>query len=102
VRADSFGASARIYDARRPRYPDQLIDDLVSQGAQTVSAPVPGSLLASCSVLIPYQALRHHHTARVRQGSRANGLRTDSGQAITIGQLGVQDYDVEAEARAMR
>lgn len=53
-------------------------------------------------VLIRYQALRHDHTARVQQGSRANGLRMDSGQAITIGQLGVQDYDVEAEARAMR
>ena len=36
ARADSFGAAARIYDARRPRYPDQLIDDLLSRGAQTV------------------------------------------------------------------
>lgn len=36
VRADSFGAAARIYDARRPRYPDRLIDDLFSQGTQTV------------------------------------------------------------------
>jgi hypothetical protein len=35
-------------------------------------------------VLIRYQALRHDHTARVQQGSRANGLRMDSGQAITI------------------
>jgi salicylate hydroxylase len=53
-------------------------------------------------VLIRYQALRHDHTARVQQGSRANGMRMDSGQAISIGQPGVQDYDVEAEARAMR
>ena len=53
-------------------------------------------------VLIQYQALRHDHTARVQQGSRANGIRMDSGQAITIGQPGVQDYDVQAEARAMR
>jgi salicylate hydroxylase len=53
-------------------------------------------------VLIRYQALRHDHTARVQQGSRANGMRMDSGHAITIGQPGVQDYDVEAEARAMR
>jgi salicylate hydroxylase len=53
-------------------------------------------------VLIRYQALRHDHTARVQRGSRVNGMRMDSGQAITIGQPGVQDYDVEAEARAMR
>ena len=53
-------------------------------------------------VLIRYQALRHDHTARVQQGSRANGMRMDSGQAINIGQPGVQDYDVEAEARAIR
>ena len=53
-------------------------------------------------VLIRYQALRLDHTARVQQGSRANGMRMDSGQAVSIGQPGVQDYDVEAEARAMR
>jgi salicylate hydroxylase len=52
-------------------------------------------------VLIRYQALRHDHTARVQQGSRANGLRMDSGQPITIARGDVHDYDVEAEARAM-
>jgi SAM-dependent methyltransferase len=36
ARADSFGAAARIYDARRPRYPQSLIDDLLSGGARTV------------------------------------------------------------------
>ncbi len=35
---------------------------------------------------IRYQALRHDHTARVQQGSRANGSCMDSGQAITIAQ----------------
>ena len=53
-------------------------------------------------VLIRYQALRHDHTARVQQASRTNGMRMDSGRAIIIGQPGVHDYDVEAEARAMR
>jgi 2-polyprenyl-6-methoxyphenol hydroxylase-like FAD-dependent oxidoreductase len=52
--------------------------------------------------LIRYQGLRHDHTARVQQGSRANGMRMDAGQAITIGQPGVHDYDVEAEARVRR
>ncbi|MGH3643362.1 MAG: class I SAM-dependent methyltransferase [Mycobacterium sp.] len=36
ARADSFGAAARVYDARRPRYPAQLIDDLLMRGARTV------------------------------------------------------------------
>jgi SAM-dependent methyltransferase len=31
-RADSFGAAARAYDQHRPRYPAQLIDDLVAPG----------------------------------------------------------------------
>jgi salicylate hydroxylase len=53
-------------------------------------------------MLIRYQGLRHDHTARVQEGSRANGMRMDAGQAITIGQPGVHDYDVEAEARARR
>jgi 2-polyprenyl-6-methoxyphenol hydroxylase-like FAD-dependent oxidoreductase len=53
-------------------------------------------------VLIRYQALRHGRTARVQKGSRANGIRMDSGQAVIIARPGVQDYDVEAEARAMR
>jgi hypothetical protein len=35
---------------------------------------------------IRYQGLRHDHTARVQQGSRANGSCMDSGQAITIAQ----------------
>jgi salicylate hydroxylase len=52
--------------------------------------------------LIRYQALRLDHTARVQQGSRANGMPMCSGQAVTIGQPGVQDYDVEVADRAMR
>jgi SAM-dependent methyltransferase len=47
ARADSFGAAARIYDARRPRYPEQLIDDLVWQGARTVLDVGAGTGIAS-------------------------------------------------------
>ena len=47
ARADSFGAAARIYDARRPRYPDQLIDDLLSHGAQRVLDVGAGTGIAS-------------------------------------------------------
>jgi 2-polyprenyl-6-methoxyphenol hydroxylase-like FAD-dependent oxidoreductase len=53
-------------------------------------------------VLIRYQALRHGHTARVQRGSRTNGLRFDSGQATAFGRNGIQNYDVEAAARAIR
>ena len=51
ARADSFGAAARIYDVRRPRYPDQLIDDLLSQGAQTVLDVGAGTGIASEQLL---------------------------------------------------
>jgi SAM-dependent methyltransferase len=47
ARADSFGAAARTYDARRPRYPDQLIDDLLSRGAQAVLDVGAGTGIAS-------------------------------------------------------
>jgi SAM-dependent methyltransferase len=36
LRANSFGGAARSYDAHRPRYPDELIDDLLALGARRV------------------------------------------------------------------
>jgi SAM-dependent methyltransferase len=51
ARADSFGAVAQLYDARRPRYPDQLIDDLLSRGAQTVLDVGAGTGIASQQLL---------------------------------------------------
>src|ERR1700754_5064037 len=51
VRADSFGAAARIYDARRPRYPDQLIDNLLSRGTRTVLDVGAGTGIASEQLL---------------------------------------------------
>jgi SAM-dependent methyltransferase len=51
ARADSFGAAAQLYDARRPRYPDQLIDDLLSRGAQTVLDVGAGTGIASRQLL---------------------------------------------------
>jgi SAM-dependent methyltransferase len=47
ARADSFGAAARVYDARRPRYPVQLVDDLLMQGARTVLDVGAGTGIAS-------------------------------------------------------
>ncbi|MCW2511821.1 MAG: methylase involved in ubiquinone/menaquinone biosynthesis [Mycobacterium sp.] len=51
ARADSFGAAARIYDARRPRYPAELIDDLLRQGARTVLDVGAGTGIASEQLL---------------------------------------------------
>jgi SAM-dependent methyltransferase len=51
ARADSFGAAARLYDARRPRYPAQLIDDLLMQGARTVLDVGAGTGIASEQLL---------------------------------------------------
>ena len=51
ARADSFGAAARVYDARRPRYPVQLIDDLLMQGARTVLDVGAGTGIASEQLL---------------------------------------------------
>ncbi|MDT5182266.1 MAG: hypothetical protein QOI29_424 [Mycobacterium sp.] len=51
ARADSFGAAARVYDARRPRYPAQLIDDLLMRGARTVLDVGAGTGIASEQLL---------------------------------------------------
>jgi SAM-dependent methyltransferase len=51
VRADSFGAAARVYDQRRPRYPSQLIDDLLSGGARAVLDVGAGTGIASEQLL---------------------------------------------------
>src|SRR6476646_1829757 len=51
ARADSFGAAARVYDARRPRYPAQLIDDLLMKGARTVLDVGAGTGIASEQLL---------------------------------------------------
>jgi SAM-dependent methyltransferase len=51
ARADSFGAAARVYDARRPRYPDQLINHLLMKGPRTVLDVGAGTGIASEQLL---------------------------------------------------
>lgn len=46
-RANSFGAAAHSYDAHRPRYPDQLVDDLLAFGARRVLDVGAGTGIAS-------------------------------------------------------
>jgi trans-aconitate methyltransferase len=51
ARADSFGAAARVYDEHRPRYPAELIDDLLMQRPQTVLDVGAGTGIASEQLL---------------------------------------------------
>jgi SAM-dependent methyltransferase len=46
-RANSFGGAAHRYDAHRPRYPDQLVDDLLAFGAHRVLDVGAGTGIAS-------------------------------------------------------
>lgn len=47
LRANSFGAAANAYDAHRPRYPAQLIDDVVTPGTRLVLDVGAGTGIAS-------------------------------------------------------
>ena len=51
ARADSFGTAARVYDEHRPRYPDELIDDLLMRRPQTVLDVGAGTGIASEQLL---------------------------------------------------
>ena len=97
------GRLTLLGDAAHPMLPhmgqgaNQAIEDAMALATLTrgiTAADVPEALMR-------YQHLRRDHTARIQQGSRANGLRLDSGGVITISQPHVQDYDVEAEAEAI-
>jgi SAM-dependent methyltransferase len=46
-RANSFGGAAHNYDTHRPRYPDQLIDDVLAPGARRLLDVGAGTGIAS-------------------------------------------------------
>jgi SAM-dependent methyltransferase len=50
-RANSFGGAAHNYDAHRPRYPDQLIDDVLASGAHRVLDVGAGTGIASMQLI---------------------------------------------------
>ncbi|OBK35504.1 ubiquinone/menaquinone biosynthesis protein [Mycobacterium sp. 1245111.1] len=50
-RANSFGGAAQNYDAHRPRYPDQLIDDVLAPGARCVLEAGAGTGIASMQLI---------------------------------------------------
>lgn len=47
LRANSFGGEAPAYDAHRPRYPDGMIDELLTEGARLVLDVGAGTGIAS-------------------------------------------------------
>lgn len=51
ARANSFGGAADNYDAFRPRYPDQLIDDVLAPGARRVLEGGAGTGIASMQLI---------------------------------------------------
>src|SRR5271156_5291774 len=50
-RASSFGGAAHNYDTHRPRYPDQLIDDVLAPGAHRVLDAGAGTGIASMQLI---------------------------------------------------
>ncbi len=50
-RANSFGGAAENYDAYRPRYPDQLIDDVLAPRARRVLEGGAGTGIASMQMI---------------------------------------------------
>jgi SAM-dependent methyltransferase len=50
-RANSFGGAASNYDTHRPRYPDQLINDVLAPGARRVLEAGAGTGIASMQMI---------------------------------------------------
>jgi hypothetical protein len=85
-RADSFGAVARAYDQFRPRYPAQLIDDLVAPRIETaldvgagtgISSRQLATAASTCSPLNPIRGWRD----RRREGIRTQLAKFESWDA---------------------
>jgi salicylate hydroxylase len=101
----SQGRLTLLGDAAHPMLPhmgqgaNQAIEDAMALATllQGASAPdVPDRL-------VRYQVLRRHRTAAFQQGSRVNAERFGLAKpSLTLGLPWVLDYDVEAEALALR
>jgi SAM-dependent methyltransferase len=80
ARADSFGAAARIYDARRPRYPDQLIDDLVATGPRRALDVGAGTGISSAQLLEKgVDVLAVEPDSRMAEIAKEKGIAVESG-----------------------
>jgi SAM-dependent methyltransferase len=80
TRADSFGAAARVYDAHRPRYPEELIDDLLMQSPQAVLDVGAGTGIASEQLLARgVNVLAVEPDPRMADIARNKGIRVEIG-----------------------
>jgi SAM-dependent methyltransferase len=80
TRADSFGAAARVYDAHRPRYPEELIDDLLMQTPQAVLDVGAGTGIASEQLLARgVNVLAVEPDPRMADIARNKGIRVEIG-----------------------
>jgi SAM-dependent methyltransferase len=74
-RANSFGGAAENYDAFRPRYPEQLIDDVLSHGAHRVLEGGAGTGIASMQLIERgADLLAVEPDARMAAVARAKGI----------------------------
>jgi salicylate hydroxylase len=99
----THGRLTLLGDAAHPMLPhlgqgaNQAIEDAMAL-AILLRGVAPGDAPAA---LMRYQTVRLDHTARVQQSARANGLRFDSAQPVSLNHSWVRDYDVEKEALAV-
>jgi SAM-dependent methyltransferase len=74
-RANSFGGAAQNYDAYRPRYPDQLIDDVLAPDAHRVLEAGAGTGIASMQMIERgAQLLAVEPDARMAAVAQAKGI----------------------------
>jgi SAM-dependent methyltransferase len=78
VRANSFGGAARSYDAHRPRYPDQLVDDLLALGAHRILDVGAGTGIASQQLAERgVDVIAVEPDARMAAVAREKGIQTE-------------------------
>ncbi|WP_292988847.1 class I SAM-dependent methyltransferase [Mycobacterium sp.] len=77
-RANSFGGAAHNYDTHRPRYPDQLIDDVLAPGARRVLEGGAGTGIASMQLIERgADLLAVEPDARMAAVARAKGVAVE-------------------------
>lgn len=78
LRANSFGGAARSYDAHRPRYPDQLVDDLLALGAHRILDVGAGTGIASQQLAERgVDVIAVEPDARMAAVAREKGIQTE-------------------------
>jgi salicylate hydroxylase len=97
----TLGRLTLLGDAAHPMLPHmgQGANQAIEDGMALATLLGDVDTAEAPEALLHYEQLRHDRTALIQQGSRANGLRFDSGGATNVAQLDIDDYDVEADAR---